>query len=359
MLRPHDTIRLFASILLLLTARPSLAQNYTWSATGGGTWIDGTKWGNGLATNFPRNANDTAIFSTTGNSAARSVTLDAAISIRALQFGANQTGSVTIASGSGGTLTLTNTIGQTTAITVDTASGDHTLAANLTIGGLAAQIWSIGTNRTFTISGSVSGTQGLLIAGGGTALFNGANTYSGSTLVGSATLTGRLGGQGSLASAVTIGTGGTITAGTGAGAPSLTLNNGLTLSGRYLATLYSTTTSSNLILPTGTAAIGGGSLELALGSGVTVAGLRASGPHTYIILDAANGQLSGTFTTTNFTTAGFAASEWSVAYDTTNGNVTLNFTPVPEPATILGIASAGVGVCLLIRRRSCPTAAAV
>jgi len=345
--RPRLAIWLFSAVLLFLTASPSFAQNYTWSVTSSGSWVNAANWGN-MPGNYPRNANDTAIFSSPANSTAKSVTLDAAISIRGLQFNASQTGSVTIASGTGGSLTLTNSVGQPTSITVDTASGDHTFAANLTIAGPFAHNWSIGANRTFTVSGNVSGTQGVNIAGGGTVLFNGTNTYTGPTTV----TAGTLGGHGSLASAVTIGAGTTISAGTATATPNLTLNNGLTLSGRYLATLYSNTASSNLVLPTGTAAIGGGSLELALGSGVTVAGLRASGPHTYTILDAANGQLTGTFATTNFTSAGFSASEWSVTYDNTSGNVTLNFTPVPEPGTTLGIAAGSLAGFLFIRRRS-------
>ena len=67
--------------VLLQAPSPSHAQNYTWSATTGGTWGDGTNWGNALTSNYPRNANDTAIFSTTGDSSAKTVTLDAAISI--------------------------------------------------------------------------------------------------------------------------------------------------------------------------------------------------------------------------------------------------------------------------------------
>ena len=260
--------------VLLQAPSPSHAQNYTWSATTGGTWGDGTNWGNALASNYPRNANDTAIFSTTGDSSAKTVTLDAAISIRPLQFGANQTGSVTISSGTGRALTLTNTVGQPTTITVNTASGDHTLAADLTIAGPAAQSGLIGANRTFTISGSVSGAQGMLISGGGTVLFNGTNTYTGSTLVGSGTLTGRLGGQGSLASAVTIAAGGTITAGTAAATPTLTLGNGLTLNGKDQVTLFSTGTAGRLNVTAGAVSLNNTTLELVLGSGMTVASLR-------------------------------------------------------------------------------------
>jgi hypothetical protein len=113
----------------------------------------------------------------------------------------------------------------------------------------------------------------------------------------------------------------------------------------------SASTASRLIAPAGTVALTGGSLELALGSGVTVAGMRATGPQSYTIIDAANSQLSGTFSTTNFTNAGFAASEWTVAYNPGTGNASLNFTPVPEPATVLGLAAAMLLTVRLIWNR--------
>jgi len=339
MFRPSP--RILTSIIVagafFLTASPSNAQNYTWAAAGGGLWTDGTNWAN-LAANYPRNANDTAIFSSTGNSSARTVTLNAALSIRALEFNASQTGSVTIASITGGSLTLTNTVGHVTSITVDTASGDHTLAANLTLAGPLPNGWIIGANRTFTVTGSVSGTQGLSLSGGGTVLFNGTNTYTGLTAV----TAGTLGGNGSLTSAVTVASGSTITAGTSASTPSLTLNNGLTVTGRNLVTLFSNNTASELLVPSGLVTVTGGSLELALGSGVTVSSFRAGGPRSFTIIDAANGQLTGTFAPPDFTTAGFAASEWSIGYNAAAGDVTLNFTPVPELVAMLGVAAAGL-----------------
>ena len=156
---------------------------------------------------------------------------------------------------------------------------------------------------------------------------------------------GTLGGSGSIASAVSVAAGATITAGVSPSASPLTLGSGLTLNGRYLVTLFSNTAASQLIAPAGTVTLTGGSLELALGSGVTVAGMRAAGPQSYTIIDAANSQLSGTFSTTNFTNAGFAASEWTVAYNPGTGNASLNFTPVPEPATVLGLAAAMLLTC--------------
>ncbi|PGH39904.1 MAG: hypothetical protein CRN43_06280, partial [Candidatus Nephrothrix sp. EaCA] len=78
-----------------------------------------------------------------------------------------------------------------------------------------------------TLSGIISGTSGLIIqsspSGTGSQLFNGVNTYTGETTVSS----GKLGGTGSIASSsVTVGSGGAIFGGTGAG------NNGTFTVGR-------------------------------------------------------------------------------------------------------------------------------
>jgi hypothetical protein len=181
---------------------------------------------------------------------------------------------------------------------------------------------------------------------------NGTNTYSGATTVS----LGTLGGSGSIASTVTTATGTTLKAGTAAADPTLTLGNGLTLGGRYLVTLFANDSVSRIDLTAGTASIGTGSLELELGSGVTLESFRAGGPRSYTILDAVDGQLSGTFSAVNFTTAGFAASEWTVVYDNAGGNVVLNFTPVPEPATVLGLAAGSLLVGWRMRKRSARSA---
>src|SRR5262249_41284604 len=101
--------------------------------------------------------------------------------------------------------------------------------------------------------------------------------------------------------------------------------------------------------------LSGASLELALGSGVTADAMRAAGPQSFLIIDAANGQLNGTFNTLNFTSPGFLSSEWSVAYSPTAGNATLNFTPafvpVPEPCMVLGFSAVALFAGLAVRRR--------
>ena len=61
------------------------------------------------------------------------------------------------------------------------------------------------------------------------------------------------------------------------------------------------------------------------------------------------GSRSGTFNSTDFTTAGFDATEWTANYGTA-GEVRLVFTPVPEPATILAFVALGGGALGIYRR---------
>jgi autotransporter-associated beta strand protein len=341
----------FAIALLVIALHFTLpnhayAQDYTWSVTSGGSWADGTNWGM-TAGNFPNSSGSRAFFSSTGNTSAKTVTLDAPITVRRLEFLASQTGSVTIAPGTGGSLTLDSTITGQPTLDVFTGSGNHAISANISLVGPTMHKWNVGANTTLTISGNISGTQGLISQDVGTLLLNGTNTYSGATSV----TAGTLGGSGSIASAVTVALGSRIAAGTAVATPTFTLGNGLALNGTDRVTLFSTGTASRLNVTAGAVGLTGASLELVLGSGVTVASMRASGPHSYTIIDAANNQLTGTFATNNFAALGFAASEWTINYNSAAGNAVLNFTPVPEPATVLVIAAIGLIACYAVRRR--------
>lgn len=336
----HAFLR-FSLLALVLLLLPDRSQAQTWTAVGGGDWNNSTNW----TGNFPNGANDTAIFSST--SASRTVNLNVAIQLRDLQFNSTQTGAVTIAPGTGGSLTLNAPGVNHTSILVNAGSGNHTLSANVTLAGSKPHFWDIGANRTFTVSGSIGGSLGLSKVSAGTLLLNGANTFTGPMSV----FAGTLGGSGSIASQVTVAAGASIGAGISPAASTLTLGNGLTLNGKYGVTLFSNSTLSQIVAPAGAVSLTGGSLEIGLGSGVTVAAFRAAGARSFTIIDAANNQLSGTFATTNFTTAGFAASEWSLTYDAPGGNAILNFTPVPEPTTVIGICAIGLGMGLAVRRR--------
>ncbi len=343
--RPTAFASIIALAASLLNSGLCHAQTYTWSVTTGGSWTNGTNW-DSLPADYPNGSGVRAVFSSLGNGSAKTVTLDAAITLRRLIFSADQTGSVTIAPGTGGSLTLSSSITGQPTLDVLAGSGNHTIAANVSIAGTIAHKWNVDANQTLTVSGNITGTQGLTKLQAGTLLLNGTNTYAGATTVSA----GTLGGRGSIASTVTVAAGATIAAGTAAATPTLSLGNGLTLNGKNQVTLFSIGSASKLDVISGAVNLNNAALELVLGPGVTVAGLRAAGPQSYTIIDAANGQLNGTFATTDFTTAGFAASEWNVSYDAPTGNATLNFTPVPEPALVLGLGAVALLAGRVVRR---------
>lgn len=330
----------FQIIIAFVTFTPALGQSQTWTAATGGDWNNSTNWSG----SFPNGLFDSATFSSSSSS--KAINLNTAVRLQSLQFSATQSGDVSIAPGTGGSLQLFSWFGTT--LTVNTGSGNHTVSAGITLSGLSSHTWNIGANRTFTTTGAIGGPQGITKTGSGTLLFNGTNTFTGALNVNA----GSVGGHGSIASSVTVAAGGSITAGTSPVASVLTLGNGLTLSGQYRVSLFSNSALSQLSVSSGTATLTGGSLALELGSGVTVASFRAAGARSFTVIDAANGQLSGTFATTDFTSAGFAASEWSVTYDTAAGNTILNFTPVPEPFTVLGIGAFGFLGGWAVRRRA-------
>jgi len=335
---PRSSLRLLISAVSLLVISGKVqAQNYSWTSTTGGSWTNGLNWGS-TPGDYPNSAFSRATFSSSVNSSPMTVTLDSAITLRRLVFSANQTGALTIAAGSGGSLHFDDPETGQPSLNLNAGSGSHTISAPITIQGPIAHKWSIAANQTLTINGNISGTQALTKLGDGTLLLNGTNTFSGATTVS----LGTLGGSGSIVGTVTTAAGTTLKAGTSAADTTLALGNGLSLGGRYLVTLFANDSVSRIDVTGGLASIGAGSLELELGPGVTVESFRAGGSRSYTIIDAGNGQLSGTFSAANFTSAGFNASEWSLAYDNAGGNASLNFTPVPEPATILGVAAAAL-----------------
>src|SRR5262245_40923268 len=93
--------------ILLCIANRASAQNYIWSVASGGSWTNGTNWGS-TTSDFPNSDTTRATFSGLANSSPFTVTLDTGITLRRLVFNGNQSGSVTIAPGTGGTLTFDN-----------------------------------------------------------------------------------------------------------------------------------------------------------------------------------------------------------------------------------------------------------
>ena len=180
----------------LLTPTSS-SQTAVWGLTTGGSWATGANWTGGFS---PSGTSATAIFGNT-IAAAATVTLDDSWTVGEIEF--NSTNSYTLAPGSGGTLTLNNSLGGALVTVVN--GNDVISAAVALVGTVTFQIGNVG--NTLQLSNVISGTGGLVAFGPGTLLLTANNTYTGPT---------------------TIATNGVVQTGTGAGISSTSaiINNG-------------------------------------------------------------------------------------------------------------------------------------
>ena len=207
-------------------------------------------------------------------------------------------------------------------------------------------------NLTSTFSGTISeGTAGkgsLTKAGTGTLTLSGTNTYTGATALSAGTLLvngtvnssaggvsvasgGTLGGTGTLGGSTTINSGGTITGGTAGTIGTLNLATALTINGTYLADIIAGTgTGSGSDTLNLTGGPGVGALTLGNASTLNLA-VQGTPVATQYVL-AAYASLSGTFATVTGTPSGYNLDYGTV----TPGEITLDMTSVPEPATWFG-----------------------
>jgi fibronectin-binding autotransporter adhesin len=282
----------------------------------------------------------------------------------------------------------------------------------VTVNSGGATIHTDGGNVTFANAIGNNGAGGLTKAAAGMLTLNGVNTYTGATTITGGTLalgssgsisnssgvtvgintffdvsavTGytlgsstaqTLQGNGTVVGGVTVASGSTIRGGDATTAGTLTLTDGLSLnSGAQVGinidaagstaaagTGGSSSESNNSVLSiTGGATISSGTVFAIDGTGVA---FTLNQPYSYLIMTGAGNQSGLNITNpAQFETVGFSAESFSVT-GTSGGDVFLNFTPVPvpEPATVLGIAVAALGVGGFVRRRfrkpSEPTSAA-
>lgn len=293
---------------------------------------------------------------------------------------------VTIASGAGLDMaTFSDTIGSLAG------------AGNVTFGAGTGTLTAGGNNSSTTFSGAISGSGGFTKAGSGTQTITGTNTYTGATTVNAGTLA--LGTGGSLAggSAVAVNSGGTL-AGTGTvngvvavnaggairgdvtgGTGTLTVNNNITLNST--ASLdgilrFEATRTGPGAANAGLIALGGASSTLNLNPGAghtfTIDLVNGTSPllggESYTltlatVATAGNIQLNGVSLSANAVVAGsnytLQSSSFSfftgtsLAVDSTGTGLVLTFTPVPEPATVLGFAAGTLFIAGPIRRRVC------
>ena len=146
---------------------------YTWAATTGGSWNDGTRWTGGAAPNL------TDVIANLGGSIsqASTVTVTSPITVGSIFF--NNSNSYTVSGSAAVTLQSSSGTANLQAIL-----GSHTISAPLVLATSTAVIISQ-PSATLTISGLVSGTGGLSCSGSGTVVLSNANSYTGNTLVSS------------------------------------------------------------------------------------------------------------------------------------------------------------------------------
>ena len=153
----------------------SLSGPNTWAVAGSGSWNNPSNWS---TLTIPNGPGVLAVMGTVPNTATI-VTLDAAQELGSLVF--NSTADYTIAAGSGGTLTLSNTGGLAGQIVV--LSGSHTISAPLILAGTNSII-ALSGGGNLNISGGImdgsGGSSALIISSSdnsGRLTLSGSNNY--------------------------------------------------------------------------------------------------------------------------------------------------------------------------------------
>jgi len=143
-------------------------------------WNVNSNWSNSTA--FPNAAEATATVNAP-IAAPQTINLNQPITVGALNLGSGG-GTFTVA-GNGGSLILDNTPGQPSLFELAASKGD-TISAPVTLNGTL--VISNASASPLTLAGAIGGNNGLLVAGPGTVVLAGTNTYAGTTAVGAATL---------------------------------------------------------------------------------------------------------------------------------------------------------------------------
>jgi autotransporter-associated beta strand protein len=232
-----------------------------------------------------------------------------------------------------------------------------------------------------TFSGTITGPGAVQKLGGGTFTLAGANTYTGGTTITGGTLQvnntagsgtgsgavdvngGTLAGTGTVGGQTNLNNGGTVQGGTGGSATAantLTLN-GLQLDGaNTIRVVVGDSVPGNLVANPQASRLnlGGAALSrntVGVSTDLTTLQLANDGSldfgQSYTVTVATYGSLTD-LTSANFALAaeGFVFSGTPV-FDLGPTALTVTFTPVPEPATVLAVAAAGLAAVGLKRRR--------
>ena len=239
----------------------------------------------------------------------------------------------------------------------------------------ASAVLTVGSANTSTIfsgviqNGTGGGTLGLSKTGTGTLMVSGANTYTGATSVMAGTLlvngstaagsavmvngTGRLGGTGTVNGTVTIDGSGTIAPGASIGTLStgaITFNTNGSYAFEYnrlTGGALTPGTEADRILSSGTLTFSATLFTINL-SYIGPGPLTGNAPTTAVLATFASQPVI------NASAFVFTGDFGGSPFVEVNGNdLILNFTPVPEPATILGLAALGL-LAVRVRRFGLP-----
>lgn len=219
-----------------------------WSTAGGGSWSSTSSWGGTV----PSGTGAVALFNGSNPTTAAAVTLDAPITVNVLVLAnSNQ---ISIGPGGGGSLTLASSGNNAPIVSV--TAGSHIISAPVSMN--TTTIFGVSSGQSLALNGGLAdgtGSSGLGLAGGGTLVLGGSNSYSGTTTV----------------------TGGTLNVTTSLGNSPLRVTGGaLTVAGSVGNGPI--TVTGGAVTVTGSA--GGGPVVVSGGAVVTVGGNLGSGPVT-------------------------------------------------------------------------------
>lgn len=326
--------------------------------------------GNNNAFGIPGTNNGVIFSANSQTNTAINTTLNANFFIRDLTFnnnlGSGPLDTISIAEGSGGSLTITPTV-STAGINLQTgAVGNVIISAPVVLG--ASQTWTVADAATvLASSGGISGTANLIKAGSGILALAGSNTYVGTTTVNGGVLRASSANAFNATSAHTIGVAGTLrlngfaqTLSSLTGAVGSILENGaasgnvvLTVGGSSSTTFAGTiqnggtatlgltkigtgtlTLSGNSPSPTGIISINGGILAI---TGTTNNGVGALGTTSLGSSAGTQGLLyvpvGGSYTTTSLTVGGNATGVGSLVI---NGGTVTTTTPTISVGLTMG-----------------------
>jgi autotransporter-associated beta strand protein len=240
-------------------------------------------------------------------------------------------------------------------------------AATVNFNGSASTVLTVNQSIQTTYAGILAGPGGLVLSGGGTLTLSGANTYAAGTTISGGTLlvantsgsatgtgnvvvnnTGTLSGIGSVGGSVTVNSVGTIGAGSGVTVGNLAVGGSLSVdNGGSFAVVVSSTHSSTVNITGALSVLNGGSRNIVL---YNDGSLDLSGNTTYTnYLVASAGSISGSsgFTVLAGNFPGFLGTPTASVVGT---NLFVNFTPAPEPGSVLLLGAAAAGAVALMRR---------